>query len=171
MTKELRQERQITVVYAGSNDGPHSVWGPKLKSEFNGQHYIVTDSDCDYEGIPDDWLDKMLGVFELLPINKVGFSLTLSDLPENSLTDEVRMWEEQFWKIKAPIGWKAHIDTTFALCRVNTGFTYDAIRLDNPYIIRHLPWYIEELTPEWEYYLEHASGVSTWGTKIKKALL
>lgn len=162
--------KTITVVYNHTNDGPHSVWGPKLKEYFNSNHYIVADSDCDYSGVPEDWLDRLLAGFELKTINKIGFSLEINDLPNNELSEEVIAWEKQFWKTKAHIGWIADIDTTFALYRASSGFTYNAVRLDRPYTIKHLPWYIKELDEEWTYYLENISSVSTWGQKLKKAL-
>ena len=151
----------VKVIYNESNDGPHSVWGAKLKDEFNSNHYIVTDSDCDYKNVPKDWLDKMLFSFKNSTYDKVGFSLRLDDLPENELTAEVINWEKKFWDIRFQIGWRADIDTTFALYRAGTRFDYKAIRLDTPYTIRHLPWYIEELNDEWKYYLEHISPVSS----------
>ena len=160
----------VKVVYNGSNDGPHSVWGKTLRPEFNNNHYIVADSDCDYTGVPDDWLDRMLAGFELPSLNKIGFSLRLDDLPVNTITEQVHNWEHQFWQKKVHTGWLADIDTTFALYRVHTEFTYNAIRLDTPYTIRHIPWYLEEIDMEWFYYLDNASNVFTWGMKIKKAL-
>lgn len=163
-------EHNIKIIYNDTNDGPHSVWGPKLKSEFNGQHYIVADSDCDYKGVPDNWLDQLLYQLKNTTLNKVGFSLRLDDLPHNAITEDVMVWEHKFWQTRFGFGWLADIDTTFCLYRKNTGFDYKAVRLDEPYTIRHLPWYIEELNDEWTYYLENASSVSTWGMKIKKAL-
>ena len=62
-----------TVIYSPINAGPHSVWGEILKEQFNTNYFIVTDSDCIYDGVPSDWLDKMLNVLNTTTIYKVGF--------------------------------------------------------------------------------------------------
>ena len=66
-------------------------------------------------------------------------------------------------------GWDADIDTTFALYKPNSAFSYKGLRLDRPYTIQHAPWYLDVccISEEWQYYLEHVSGVSTWGSRIK----
>ncbi len=156
----------VEVVYSETNGGPHSVWGNDLKEHLE-DYFIIADSDCSYEGVPDDWLDVMLNVAK--NNMKVGFSLDL-DLPETPLKQSIIDWESKFWINKNEYGWIADIDTTFALYPPNSPFTYTAIRLDKPYCIKHIPWYLNEITEEWKYYLEHASGVSSWGSKLKKQL-
>jgi hypothetical protein len=60
------------------------------------------------------------------------------------------------------------VDTTFALYRARTAFQYQAVRLFEPYTIKHVPWYIEnDITDEWKYYLKHSSGISVWGSRLK----
>lgn len=161
-----------TVVYSKVNGGPHSVWGEELKGYFNSNPFIVTDSDCIYDAVPSDWLDKMLDVLNTTSVFKVGFSLNLEDLPDTEVAKQAADWESKYWTKRQDIGWDAHIDTTFALYRPYSGFSYDAIRLDKPYCINHVPWYLtnENITPEWKYYLNTASAVSTWGTKLKSTL-
>lgn len=156
------------VIYNKSNDGPYSVW--KLKDEFNNEPFIVTDSDCNYNDIPSDWLDIMLDC--LKRHQKVGFSLKIDDLPDNELTEQVKHWENRFWQNKCPDGWIAHVDTTFALYRAKSEFLYESIRLDHPYTIKHIPWYIdkENVPEEWKYYIEHTSSISYWGTRMKSYL-
>jgi hypothetical protein len=158
------------VIYCG-NEGPYSCWNPKYK-DLRRNNFIVADSDCLYDEVPDDWLDVMLEALENSPINKVGFSLKIKDLPNTDIGKEAYFHEIKYWKKKVEYGWDAHVDTTFALYRGYAPFSYDAIRLDSPYTIKHAPWYlnVEDVPVEWLYYLEHASGVSTWGSKIKKAL-
>ncbi len=122
--------------------------------------------------MPDDWLDVMLEALENSPIHKVGFSLKIKDLPNTDIGKQAYNHEIKYWEKKVEYGWDAHVDTTFALYRGYAPFTYDAIRFDSPYTIKHAPWClnVEDVPKEWLYYLEHASGVSTWGSKIKKAL-
>jgi hypothetical protein len=167
-TLEYYKECGKEIVYNDRNGGPQSVWGLK----FNNEHFIVTDSDCTYTGVPDDWLDVMLRVLEDNSAFKVGFSLRIDDLPVNPITNDVKQWEAGYWKTKNIHGWVADVDTTFALYRPHSPFSYSGIRLDIPYCIRHMLWYItkENISEEWKYYLEHASGVSCWGTKLKTQL-
>lgn len=154
------------IVYSKINGGPHSVWGDDLNHHLT-DYFIVTDSDCSYEGVPDDWLDKMLNIAQ--NNMKVGFSLDL-DLPETPLREDIIRWESQFWINKNEHGWIADIDTTFALYPPNSPFTPTAIRLDKPYCIKHIPWYLNEIPEEWKYYIENASSISTWGTQLRNQI-
>ena len=156
----------VEIVYSKVNGGPRSVWDEDLKEHLK-DYFIIADSDCSYEGVPDNWLDVMLNIAK--DNVKVGFSLDL-DLPETPLRQNIIDWESKFWVDKNEHGWIADIDTTFALYPPNSPFTYRAIRLDKPYCIKHVPWYLNEIPEEWKYYLEHASGVSSWGSKLKKQL-
>lgn len=153
------------------NEGPYSCWNPKYK-DLRRNSFIIADSDCLYDNVPDDWLDVMLEALENSPVSKVGFSLNIKDLPKTELGKQAYNHEIKYWQNKVEYGWDAHVDTTFALYREYAPFTYDAIRLDTPYTIQHAPWYlnVENLPEEWKYYIDNANGVSTWGSKIKKAL-
>jgi len=161
-----------TIIYSKVNRGPHSVWGEELKKYFNTSPFIVTDSDCIYDEVPSDWLDKMLDILNTTSVFKVGFSLKIDDLPNTELAKEVANWEAKYWINKTKLGWDAHIDTTFALYRPHSGFSYEAVRLDKPYCIKHIPWYLtkETITEEWKYYLDNISSISTWGTKLKSII-
>lgn len=161
-----------TVVYSQKNSGPHSVWGELTKPYFNNNYFIIADSDCLYDEVPSDWLDKMLNVLEKTSVFKVGFSLDIHDLPDTEIAREAANWERRYWMNKTELGWDAHVDTTFALYRPHSGFSYDALRLDKPYCIKHSPWYLtkDNITEEWRYYLENVSHVSTWGSKLKQTL-
>ncbi len=158
----------VTVVYSNNNGGPPSIWGESLTSYFNDNHYIITDSDCDYTNIPSDWLDVMLNVLENSTVDKVGFSLTIDGLPDNELSKDIISWESKYWLNKNEHGWIADIDSTFCLCRYQTGFSYKGIRLDYPYTIKHIPWYLESLDEEWKYYVDNVTGMSTWGCKLRR---
>jgi hypothetical protein len=161
-------ENEITIIYS-TNDGPWSLWSDKYNSIRNDNYFILTDPDCLYDGVPDDWLDKMLFALQNSDTFKVGFSLELIDLPKCDLSTKIINWERQFWHHKNSYGWSASIDTTFALYRPNSGFSYNATRLDRPYTIKHVMWYLnnDNIDDEWRYYLEHASGTSSWGNKQK----
>lgn len=162
----------LSVVYSKENGGPHSVWGTQLRPHFNSNYFIVADSDCLYDDVPSDWLDKMLDVLNNTSVFKVGFSLDIFDLPNTEVANQAVEWEKKYWTKREDLGWDAHVDTTFALYRPHSGFSYDALRLDKPYCVKHSPWYLtrESVTDEWKYYLETASSVSTWGSKLKSIL-
>jgi hypothetical protein len=155
-----------TVHYSSTNNGPHYAWDPKHKDLRMGDYFIVTDPDCIYDAVPDNWLDKMLKA----KVDKIGFSLEINDLPDSNIGKEAYAHESQFWNKKHSHGWESHIDTTFALYRRNISFRYEAVRLDRPYTIKHKPWYLtkENIDHEWKYYLDHASSVSTWGSRLLK---
>lgn len=162
----LEYYKTQNVMYNTENGGPYSVWGiPNI----NKDYYIVADSDCMYEGVPEDWLDKMLESLSVINSNKVGFSLRIDDLPNNEFTQQVKNHESQFWLKKCQFGFLSDVDTTFALYRPNSVFNYNAVRLSEPYTIRHIPWYLDKNLPdEWEYYLKNVNHMSTWGDKLKK---
>lgn len=102
---------------------------------------------------------------------KVGLGLRIDDLPGYGRVPfpDVRAWEGAFWTNRAdPGAWHAPVDTTLALypplSRQREFRLGPAIRLDAPYLLRHLPWY--ETGPESEelaYYREHAlPGATHW---------
>jgi len=158
----------IKVHYLKDNHGPQHAWDSKFTDIRNADYYIVTDPDCTYDNVPADWLDKMLDARE----DKVGFSLEINDLPDTEIGRQAKEHESKYWTVPHVHGWNSHIDTTFALYSKGMRFTYDAVRLDRPYTIKHEPWYItkENITPEWRYYLDNITPVSTWGIRIKDGI-
>lgn len=164
-TLEYYKTCGVKVIYNDRNGGPHSTWG----LQFNNTNFIVADSDCEYDGVPDDWLDVMLNVLKKTNAFKVGFSLSLDGLPDTDVAEGAKNRESEYWSRKNEYGWMADVDTTFALYRPYSQFSYKAIRLDKPYCIKHLLWYItkENITDEWRYYLDNVTGISTWGSKLK----
>ena len=157
--------KDIKIIYNDANVGPHSIW--RLQEEFIEDNYIITDSDCDYSKVPNDWLNVLLTTIEQVEVNKVGFSLEINNLPNTIITKDVINHESQFWVNKNKFGWLSDIDTTFSLYRKGKGFCYSAIRLDRPYTIKHIPWYIKIPNEEWQYYIDNVSNVSTWWNIFK----
>lgn len=153
------------------NGGPYVLWHavPHLK---NDNFFIVTDSDCTYDNVPADWLDKMLHALNNSNYYKVGFSLEIDDIPDTKVGTEAKNWERQFWSNPDHElnGLRANIDTTFALYRPKSGFDYGpSLRLNRPYVIRHEPWYLDEnnITEDWKYYYKNATTSSYWGNRLK----
>ena len=114
------------------------------------------------------WDSKFTDIRE----DKVGFSLEINDLPDTEIGRAAKEHESKYWTVPHNHGWSADVDTTFALYAKGVRFTYDAVRLDRPYTIKHEPWYItkENITPEWRYYLDNITPVSTWGIRIKNGI-
>jgi hypothetical protein len=157
-------------VHYSENEGPYSAWHHRY-NHLRKNYFIVADTDCIYDNVPDDWLDVMLHAINQPGSPKIGFSLEIEDLPNTDIGKQAYKHESKYWENKIDLGWDAHVDTTFALYRANMAFSYDAIRLDRPYCIKHAPWYLDKscIPEEWRYYLDNANGLSTWGTRIKKS--
>ncbi|MFA0962762.1 hypothetical protein AB9P05_13250 [Roseivirga sp. BDSF3-8] len=142
------------------------------------EKYVVTDADLlPYPSTPPDMLEQMMLALDKYPyLNHVGASLEVQDIPAHyPLCKEVRRWEQQYWCHKAePEGYRACIDTTFAMYRRTSqvNLVAPAMRLDRPYTLRHLDWYIDpdDMTEEYRYYLHHCTTISTWNTKLRTEL-
>lgn len=162
----------INIHKLGRNEGPYSGWNRELDYIKNDNYFIITDPDCTYDDVPDDWVDVMINVLENSSTFKVGFSIKIDDLPKNQFCDSVYSHESKFWLNKTDFGWNADVDTTFAMYRPKSGFRYDATRLDKPYSLKHEPWYLDKdnITEEWKYYLNNISGYSVWGYRLKSII-
>jgi hypothetical protein len=99
---------------------------------------------------------------------KIGLGIRLDDLPDTPLGNNAREWEAQFWQLRRNTrSWHASVDTTLALyppLEIQPTFSITpAVRLDAPYLIKHLPWYGDLDPGEAEYYRAHAlPGASHW---------
>ncbi len=133
----------------GHNAGPRGAWQGMLDhSGFD--HYIVTDSDLDIDSVPLDVLDVLLEgfrrypAFNGVPTKKVGLSLRIDDIPDGyQFKQRVVSHESQFWTQKLDEQfYRADIDTTFAMYRVNPPWNGDygpSLRTVPPYSARHCP--------------------------------
>lgn len=150
----------------GTNFGHHVLWTCDIveNNHPNTKYYIATDPDLDLTYVPPDYIEVLRSEWEQHsdPIDKVGLSLEIDDLPRNNFTAQVLDWETPFWETKTDSGfYKADIDTTFAMydhtkLKSNMSF-YKGIRSPRPYTARHLPWYLTSLVgqPEELYYKDH----------------
>lgn len=115
---------------------------------------IITDCDLDISEIPDDALHVLRELQQYNRNNtqkylKIGFSLRIDDLPDNPKVANTRQWEKQFYvPITKYNNYPAYedvlIDTTFHIFDqkyLNKWFCGPAIRLAEPYMARHVPWY------------------------------
>ena len=163
------------VILLGKNVGHLALWETDVFNKFEHNYYIYTDPDViPVEECPDDFLAYFMEILNrYLEFDKVGFSLKVDDIPDYyPHKTKVLDIEENYWNVERKIThqgqnlYMAPIDTTFAVYRpfVKGGFRLKAIRTGFPYMLRHLPWYIdfEELSEEDKFYLDKTSKSSYW---------
>jgi hypothetical protein len=161
------------VHYLPNTYGHRSLWQSNIISQYKDRYYIVTDHDLDITDVPDDFIEVMMkGLCEDVP--KAGLSLMIEDLPINNYTNEVRLYEDGWWKTSKDKNgfYYSDIDTTLAVydskylteerfCR--------AVRTPDPYTARHLPWYNtpDNLTEEEIYYKDNVAIHVHWVSRFK----
>lgn len=162
----------IQVIRMNKNIGHKVVWSHELLDYLGiTGRYIVTDSDLDLSGVPEDFLAVMNHGLDIASnYDKCALSLEINDLPDNRHREHWMKCEKRYWQ--RPLNGQyfiAETDTTFALYRENVRhYTLSAIRCNRPYTARHVPWYydgIHELPPDERYYYskarpEFASGMN-----------
>ena len=168
------------VYHLNQNIGLSALWDSEVFSDFKDQYYVYTDSDLKIvEDCPDDFLLIFYVLLNKYPkYDKVGFSIKLDDLPDHYQNKEaVTKWEKalNIYKLEN-LAHEAIIDTTFALYRpskVVTKLMYDALRVDKPYQVYHLPWYenTNALNEEQLYYFNNLSKkvFTQWSIKETNA--
>jgi len=154
------------------NRGHMVVWDAGIINEHTDQYYAVTDPDLDLSGVPRDYLQVLMeGLAGNPDVVKAGLSLRIDDLPVNEFTAQVLDKERTYWQAPrdAKGFYQAEVDTTFAVYdrdreRLLNQKFYWSLRAPEPYVARHLPWYLtrENLTVEELYYLVKATDVSTF---------
>lgn len=156
------------------NGPPHTIFRSRLVKK-ETEPYVVTDPDLDLSEVPDDAKSVLTAALDKYkPYEKVGFSLRIDDLPNTELSDQVKKWESRFWHTRIDNHYAAQIDTTFALYRPKFDDCkfYPAVRLAEPYCVRHLPWYITDKTvppDDYTYYCRNANIKATyWTSKMEK---
>lgn len=155
-----------------SNIGHKAIWETNIYNLFKRSYYVYTDSDMQIDNnCPDNFMEFFLHVLHIHPFaQKVGFGIRIDDLPDHfNLKKEVIEHEKQFWN--NPISYnlyKAKIDTTFALyrpyCSGAASNNYITYRTGFPYLIKHLPWYIDSSNIDEEelYYLNTIKTSTHW---------
>lgn len=171
---------KLKVVRLTKNYGHLALWKSRhFENIITRIPFVLTDCDI----IPDKQCPKdfLKYFYQVLKgdssITKVGFSLSISDIPaEYERKDEVISWEIQHWlnPYKNKDFYSAPIDTTFALYRPNirpyTRKWWASLRSNYPYIARHYPWYLThksepEVIEEEKYYKKNIKNISShWYT-------
>lgn len=161
-----------TVFRLTENIGYKALWETEIFKKFKRSYYVYTDSDLEIDSsCPDDFLEHFCFLLKKYPLaQKIGFGIHIDDLPNcYSHRDKVIKWEEQFWMIeKEPGLYRAAIDTTFALyrpfCFGVANCHNETYRLGFPYLVKHLPWYVdsENQTEEEIFYKSSISQSTHW---------
>ena len=142
------------------------------------EHYVVTDADLvPYPNTGTDILDRMKAMLDKYKdINHIGASLEIKDIPDYyPLKDAVLKWENQWWNVSREDGvFEAFVDTTFGMYRNDSHVMdlYPALRLGNPYTLKHVDWYIDPtaISEETKHNMDTMSSISTWMTRLKTTL-
>lgn len=160
------------------NIGYKAIWKTGIYDIFKRSYYVYTDVDMEIdECCPDDFMQHFVDIIESQPFcQKVGFGIKIDDLPDHYANkNKVVEWESQFWKEEVAEGvYRAQIDTTFALYRPFCGGVASAYhktyRTGYPYIIKHLPWYIDSNNYDEEelYYINSVKRSTHWSVLSKK---
>lgn len=160
------------------NIGYLSIWKTGIYDIFKRSYYVYTDSDMEIdENCPDDFMAKFISILDRFPMaQKAGFGIRTDDLPAHfKKRDEVIEHEARFWKkeVEKDI-YEAEIDTTFALyrpfCKGKADKHQKTYRTGRPYVIRHLPWYVnsEEISEEEAYYINSITQSTHWSQQAQK---
>ena len=164
------------VVRLGENMGNTALykWGGYL--DYPGRYFIYTDSDLlPKEDCPSDLVEYLIySKQQNNEVNKVGASLEINDIPDfYPFKKEVVNWESKFWSKEVGQYYVADVDTTFAAYdKTNSAGTahniFNCLRTKRPYVLRHLPWYldIKNLQEEEAYYIKSANAVLPSGRKV-----
>lgn len=162
---EFYKSTPHTVLRMVGNFGHRVGWTQGvLRHLAEGRRFIYTDPDVmPADDCPPDAVRQMVDVLDSDPAAyKCGFGIKIDDLAP-WCRDGIVAWESKYWQDWSPrVGaFRAPIDTTFALHNPHAvrRFRYNpSYRLPTPYLIRHLPWYVDpaNLSDEESYYIAHA---------------
>lgn len=166
------------IIFLDRNYGYKALWDSGVYRQYRHSFYVYTDSDVTLDkDCPDDFMAHFVDLLRRYPLClKAGFGIRIDDLPDcYDKKEEVIGHERKFWEHPLEDGvYQAQIDTTFALyrpyCYGPANDHHMMIRTGYPYLIRHLPWYIDSsnLDEENRYYLEHTAQKTHWTTKLKE---
>lgn len=154
-------ENKIRVIYL-SNLGQAAAWKSDILEHIGTDFYVVTDPDLDVSGVPKDCLLYLRGLLEKSPsYRKIGLALHVDGIPPESVYfRHVNTYERGLRALPKDENGvvSAPVDTTFAIYdrrRVREYFV-GGVRTDEPYIAKHIPWYLVRYNREFTYYLDRA---------------
>lgn len=169
--KDYYDSLNLRVFYLEENLGPNALWRSNLSELFCQDYYIYTDSDIlPISECPLDFLQHFYHLLDAhLFISKVGFGLTIHDLPDhypfktNIIENELKVTAKNQ---EFEHGYFSSLGTSFALYKPRTagGFNLPAIRTKFPYLIKHLGWYSHpyQLRDEEKFYYQNVRYLTKW---------
>lgn len=172
-------ETKHKLINLNHNYGHLALWKSGVYKEYWWDYFCYTDSDVlPISECPNDFLRYFRKILrKYYSLDKVGFAIKVDDLPDSfSLKEKVAKYESRYWQQQLEPGiFDAPIDTTFAMYRPFSNlrhqeiYTLPAARIGFPYLIRHLPWYVdsENLSDEESYYLRTCNKSSSIAKSIK----
>jgi hypothetical protein len=151
----------VTLHRLKKNLGYKALWKSWIYNRFRWGYYIYTDPDViPTENCPNDFIEFFYNALKTYPdIGKVGFGLKIDDLPDHyNPKQQILEWETHHHydpKKRRGAFYTASIDTTFALYRPlssrrKSHWKLPALRSAEPYIARHLGWYLNTDNPSEE---------------------
>lgn len=174
---EYYKKTPYKVFMLNKNIGYKALWSTPIFNKFKNSYYVYTDSDLEIcEDCPDNFMEYFYKILLKYPFShKVGFGLKIDDLPDSfKLKNKVIDWEKRFWINEKEKGvYIAEIDTTFALyrpyCYGGATRNKETYRIGHPYLMRHLPWYVDSfnLSEEDIYYINSISQSTHWTVQNK----
>lgn len=170
---------KFKVIRLDKNYGYLSFWKTGIYKQYKWNYFVYTDSDVvPISDCPANFLEYLKSLLDKhLHLDKVGLGIKIDDLPDSFvLKDKVIEYEKNYWKYEVkPNIYRARVDTTFALYKplsnLKHGYvsTLSAYRTGFPYMIQHLPWYVDSsrLTDEESYYLQTSDSSSSIALQLK----
>jgi hypothetical protein len=158
----------------GANLGHRAPWISGAVGGVTTPYYVVTDADLAMDGCPKDVLEQLVDGLTRFPwATKAGVGLEIEDIPsEYPSRDMILGIEHQYWAHRLDARFfHAAVDTTFALYRAGEDPPCaPALRMDRPYVAKHLPWYVcqSTLDDEERHYLLTADPRFSSGTSHTK---
>lgn len=154
------------------NYGPWCFFQSNLWKEYNDRYIYISDSDYDMTGVPFDFVDVLMrGLENQTPEErnvrwKSGLSMRVDDVPDDEWIHTTLEYEKGYYRkdlINDYGFYRSWIDTGPAIydrskrngCGLGDRW-YEGLRAPDPYICRHLDWYLtpDNLTDEHKYYIQ-----------------
>ena len=161
------------VFSVGKNGGPRVFWEQGMY-KWQSTPYVVTDADLEPDkNCPKDLVFQLNKLLHERPeCGKAGPGLRIDDIPYLGESEKLNGWslkeQQPYWFNRYDSrAFFAPVDTTFALYgegNPNQSQSSINLRMDFPYVFRHLPWYVTQKTmSEEEIYYRTHTEIGPWG--------
>ena len=166
---------ECPVIRENVNHGHLALWKSGYYQKYKWNYFVYTDSDVvPIQECPLNFIEYLKTLLDHdVTLEKVGLGIKIDDLPDSfSFKERVVNYERRYWLHEVKPGlYDAPIDTTFALYRpfsnMKSGqvYTLKALRTGFPYLIAHLPWYVDSrnMSAEEKYYQRTCNNSSSIG--------